>query len=726
MPDLLVEIYSEEIPSHLQKLLSEQLETKLLKELHERKVPCGKARNYYSPQRTIVVINDIPWRTAPQIVETRGPRVGAPDKAVNGFLKSKNKGVEDLEVRTIGKGEYYFITEDVPGLEVNGILQQAINSTLSKMSLPKAMYWGTGRTKWVRPIQSLLGILFDKEKTELVPFEYAGLTAGNMTIGHRFMALDELTINSFDDYQSKLLNSFVIIDPEARKEKILEAIQSELSKGYPNLELVQDDELLNEITGLVEWPVPLLGKIDNAFQDLPEEVLKTTIKVHQKYLSVMDTAKRKITNFITVANFRAIDDGKAIINGNQRVLASRLSDAQFFLNEDMNRFPANLVDVTEDLRNVRYSYGLGTQKDRVDRIEVLSRKIANYLSCDQEDASLASQLAKIDLVSFMVREFPELQGVMGRYYGRKKGIDPGICQAIEEHYQPAKSTDKVPSNSLSITIGLADRVNHLVGFFLRREVPTGLGDPNALRRAALGLIRLILTNKIQYFNLRDIITFSVDQHFRVVASTAEDSKLELKTCLEEKEEVTESILVFILRRLSIYLKEKGLDPELVDACIYVPNNDNIYEIVRRIDALESFLPTNLGKDLLHLDKRIAKILISLQADGVENNSSGSDTESIDPTLFYSSHEEVLFAKYKNTLATVSDIKNDNYIGKIKEVANLRNTIDDYFDNVMINVDDQHIKNNRLNLLAKIRNILAQDFNLRLISDQRLAEDIVSP
>ena len=726
MPDLLVEIFSEEIPSRLQKLLSEQLKTKLLKELQTIKLPCGNARSYSSPQRTIVVINDIPWRTAPQIVETRGPRVGAPDKAVNGFLKSKNKGVEDLEVRTVGKSEYYFITEDVPGLEVNGILQQAINSTLNKMSLPKAMYWGTGRTKWVRPIQSLLGILFDKEKTELVPFEYAGLTAGNMTSGHRFMASDKLTINSFDDYQSKLLNSFVIIDPEARKEKILEAIQSELSKGYPNLELVQDDELLDEITGLVEWPVPLLGKIDNAFQDLPEEVLKTTIKVHQKYLSVMDTTKRKITNFIAVANFRAIDDGKTIINGNQRVLASRLSDAQFFLNEDINRFPANLVDVTEDLRNVRYSYGLGTQKDRVDRIEVLSRKISSYFACSEEDASLAARLAKIDLVTLIVKEFPELQGVMGRYYSQGRGIDPRICEAIEEHYLPAKTSDIVPSNPLSITIGLADRVNHLVGFFLRREVPTGLGDPNALRRAALGLIRLIQTNKIQYFNLRDIITFSVDQHFRVVASTAEDSKLELKTCLEEKEEVTESILVFILRRLSIYLKEKGLDPELVDACIYVPNNDDIFEIVRRIETLESFMPTNLGKDLLHLDKRISRILISLKSNGDEDNSFVSETESIDPTLLQSSHEEALFRKYQNTLATLSGMENDNYLVKLQEVASLRKTIDDYFDNVMINVDDQHIKNNRLNLLAKIRNILAQDFNLRLISDQRLAEDIVSP
>ncbi len=726
MPNLLVEIYSEEIPSRFQKSLSDQLKKKLLEELQELKLPCGNARSYSSPQRMTIVIKNIPWKTAHKKVETRGPRVGAPDKAVYGFLKSKNKGVEDLEVRTIGKGEYYFITEDVPGTDINGILQQAIVSSLKEMSLPKSMYWGTERTKWVRPIQAMLGILYDKEKTEIVPFEYAGLTAGNTTYGHRFMAPEELTINSFEDYQSKLLNSFVIIDPESRKAKIITTIENELSKQQTNLELVQDEELLDEISGLVEWPVPLLGTIFHAFYNLPDEVLKTTIKVHQKYLSVRDTDIEKITNFIAVANFQAIDDGKTIINGNQRVLASRLSDALFFLYEDLRKFPVDLVDVTEDLRNVRYSYGLGTQKDRVDRIEILSRKISSYFACSEEDASLAARLAKIDLVTLIVKEFPELQGVMGRYYSQGRGIDPRICEAIEEHYLPAKTSDIVPSNPLSITIGLADRVNHLVGFFLRREVPTGLGDPNALRRAALGLIRLIQTNKIQYFNLRDIITFSVDQHFRVVASTTEDSKLELKTCLEEKEEVTENILVFILRRLSIYLKEKGLDPELVDACIYVPNNDNIYEIVRRIEALESFLPTNLGKDLLHLDKRIAKILISLKSKGDEDNSSVSETESIDPTLLQSSHEEALFRKYQNTLATLSGMENDNYLVKLQEVASLRKTIDDYFDNVMINVDDQHLKNNRLNLLAKIRNILAQDFNLRLISDQRLAEDIVSP
>lgn len=726
MPDLLVEIYSEEIPSRLQKYLSEQLKSKLLEDLQEVKLPCQKASCYSTPQRTIILIEGLSWRTVTQRVETRGPRVGAPDKAVNGFLKSKNKKFEDLEIRTVGKGEYFFLEEVVPGTDTNWILQQAVVSSLKRMTLPKSMYWGTGRTKWVRPIKAMLGILFDKEKTEIVPFEYAELTAGNTTCGHRFMAPEEFTVNSFEEYQEKLRKSFVDIDPESRKAKIIVAIDNELSNQKTNLELLQDEELLDEITGLVEWPVPLLGDIDVAFQDLPDEVLKTTIKVHQKYLSVRDTDKDKITNFIAVANFQAIDDGQAIINGNQRVLASRLSDAQFFLNEDLSKFPADLLEVVEDLRSVRYWFGLGTQKDRVNRIEVLSRKIASYFSCTEEDASIAARLSKIDLVTLIVKEFPELQGVMGRFYGKRRGINPRICEAIEEHYLPTKSTDKVPSNPISITIGLADRLNHLVGFFLRKEIPTGLGDPNALRRAALGTIRLILSNEIQGFHLKDIISFSIDQHFRGGNSTEEAPKLDLKTNLEDKEVVTQSIMDFMLRRLTIYLVDKGFDAELIDSCIKVPNNDDIFEIVRRIEALEAILPTSLGKDLLHLDKRIAKILISLKAEGLEDNSSVSDKETIDKTLFQSTYEEALFEKYQNTLVKLSEIENDRYLGKLQEVARLRKSIDDYFDHVMINANDQLTKNNRLNLLAKIRNILTNDFNLRLISDQKYTEDIVSP
>ena len=713
MPDLLVEIFSEEIPSHLQQLLSEQLKTRFLAELQEIKLPYGQARSYSSPQRLVIVIEDIPWQTSQQKVESRGPRVGSPEKAVNGFLRSKNKRFEDLEVRTVGKGEYYFVTDDIPGSEVSDILKQTIHSALTRMSLPKSMYWGDGRTKWVRPIQALLGIIFDAEKTETVPFEFAGLTAGNITYGHRFMAPDEIAVKTFDDYRSKLQNSFVVIDPKERMERIQNAILSELAEQYSNLELVRDDDLLVEIAGLVEWPVPLVGTIDATFQDLPEEVLMTTIKIHQKYLSVRDTTTGKISNFIAVANFQAIDGGKAIINGNQRVLASRLSDAQFFLNEDLNRFPDDLLDLTENLGDVRYSFGLGTQKDRVGRIEVLARRIATDLACNPRQASTAAQLAKIDLVTLMVREFPELQGVMGRYYGSKKGLDPEICQAIAEHYLPTKPSDSVPSNPLSITIGLADRINHLAGFFLRKEVPSGLGDPNALRRAALGIIRLILDNRITCFYLRDIISIAIDQHFGLGSSN-----LELKASLAEKEEVREGILTFILRRLAIYLVARGHDAELVEACINVPANDDIFEIVQRIEALEAFLATDSGKDLLHLDKRIAKISSALQGEGDEDNSLATRTRPIDSTLFDSSYEEALYEKYQDTLTRLSGQENVDYLTPLQVVASLRNTIDDYFDHVMINAEDPLTKTNRLNLLANIRKILAKDFNLRLISDQK--------
>ncbi|MXZ51147.1 MAG: glycine--tRNA ligase subunit beta [Rhodobacteraceae bacterium] len=715
MPDLLLEIYTEEIPSSIQKPQGEQLKSRVMDELKECKLEFGQSTSYSTPQRTILLIEDLPWQSAQQTIETRGPRVGAPEEAIDGFLKSKSRKIDDLETRTVGKAEYYFLTEVVPGSAVNDILQKSISFALTRMSLPKSMFWGSGRTKWVRPIQSLLGILFDKEKTEIVPFQFAGLQAGNTTCGHRFMASGELSIDSFTDYQSKLLNAFVDIDPKSRKDRILESIQSEINKGYPNLELVHDEELLEEIVGLVEWPVPIIGEIGESFQNLPEEVLKTTIKVHQKYLSVRNTNKDKITNFYAVANFLALDGGKSIIKGNQRVLASRLSDAQFFLNEDLNSLPSNLVEITEVLTKVRYSFGLGTQKDRVERIDSLAKRIAPIFSVKEKDASMAARLSKFDLVTNMVREFPELQGVMGKYYGLSKGIEPRICEAIEDHYLPAKASDNVPENPISITVGLADRINHLVGFFLRKEIPTGLGDPNALRRAALGIIRLILDNKINGFGLREIITFSVEEHFRVGNESNSNSQIELKTKTEEKEKVVEDIINFILRRYSIYLVEQGYDSEIIDACIFVPDNDDLFKIFRRIETLASFLPTTFGTDLLHLEKRISKILLTLDS-GQHGKSSEITSAPIYPSLFSSSHEVSLFEKYNLTLDMVSRKEVDDLLGKLHEVSKLRTEIDNFFDNVMIGVDDQAVKNNRLNLLANIHNMLTSDFDLNLITN----------
>ena len=715
MPDLLLEIYTEEIPSSMQKPLGEQLKSRAMDEIKEFKLEFGQATSYSTPQRTILLIEDLPWQSNQQTIETRGPRVGAPEKAVEGFLKSRNRNFDDLETRIVGKAEYYFLTEVVPGSAVNDILQKSISSALTRMSLPKSMFWGSGRTKWVRPIQSLLCILYDKEKKEIVPFQFAGLQAGDITYGHRFMASGELSIDSFTDYRSKLLNSFVDIDPNSRKDRILELIQNEINKDYPNLELVHDEELLEEIVGLIEWPVPIVGEIGESFQNLPEEVLKTTIKVHQKYLSLRNANKGKITNFYAVANFLALDGGKSIINGNQRVLASRLSDAQFFLNEDLNSLPSNLVEMIETLTKVRYSFGLGTQKDRVERIDNLAKRIAPIFSVKEKDASLAARLSKFDLVTNMVKEFPELQGVMGRYYGLSKGIEPRICEAIEDHYLPAKVSDNVPESPISITVGLADRINHLVGFFLRKEIPTGLGDPNALRRSALGIIRLILDNKINGFGLRKIVTFSVEEHFRVGNQSDSNSRIELKTSTEEKEKVIADIINFILRRYSIYLVEHGYDSEIVDACILVPNNDDLFRIFKRIEALTSFLPTTSGTDLLHLDKRISKILLSLDS-GKHDKSSGITSIQMYPGLFSSSHEISLFEKYNLTLDMVSRKEGDDFLSKLHEVSKLRTEIDSYFDNVMIDVDDLKVKNNRLNLLANIRNMLTSDFDLNLITN----------
>lgn len=714
MPNLLIEIYSEEIPSRFQKPLVKQFNNRLLEELQGLKIPYGNSKTFSSPQRISLVLEGLPWITEKQKVETRGPRIGAPEKAIKGFLKAKNKQMEDLTVKTVGNGEYYFLIENVPGAYVNILLQQVMSSVLGKMSLPKSMYWGTGRTKWIRPIKSLLGILYDHDKSEVVPFEFAGLTAGNTTFGHRFMGSDEIIIHSFESYRRELLNSLVIIDPEDRKKSILKTIDQELSH-FPNLELVQDEDLLEEITGLVEWPVPLVGNINTEFQDLPDEVLQTSIKVHQKYLSVRNSVNGKITNFISVANIQTEDEGKTVIRGNQRVLASRLSDAQFFLHEDISKFPTNLTDVSNGLKNVRYSYGLGTQKNRVDRIKVLASKIASELSWDEEKTALAAQLSKFDLVTLMVKEFPELQGIIGRYYASKREVSPSICEAIEEHYLPVKTSDTVPTNPTSIAVGLADRINHLVGFFLRKDIPTGLGDPNALRRAVLGAIRLILENRISGLHLRDIISYSIDQHFNASPTTDEASRLILKTSRDEKRVVIDKVMDFILRRFTIYLGDKGKKPEEIEACTNVPNNDDLYETSRRIESLENILLTPPGKDLLHLNKRISKILSSDKAREIESPYPESSVEKIDVDLFVSAYEKSLFNNYEHTLKKISNINEGDYLSKLQEVSKLRKAVDDYFDNVMILVDDQKLCHNRLGLLGSIRGILAEDFDLQLIS-----------
>ncbi|MFV0409696.1 MAG: glycine--tRNA ligase subunit beta, partial [Paracoccus sp. (in: a-proteobacteria)] len=492
MSDLLIELFSEEIPARMQFRAREDLKKLVTDGLVEAGLTYRSAGAFSTPRRLTLSVEGLDAASKPVREERKGPRVDAPEKALEGFLRSTGLSRDQLEIRDEKKGQIYFAVIERPGRPAAEIIAEVLEKTIRDFPWPKSMRWGSGSLRWVRPLHSILCILSDEAGAEVVPLDVDGIVSGNSTRGHRFMAPDAFTVTGFDDYAAKLRRGRVMLDSGEREAAIAqEAANLAFARGW---EIVEDKGLLTEVADLVEWPVALMGAIEDRFLTLPPEVLQTSMKEHQKFFSAHNPKTGRIEGFVTVANIETPDDGAIILAGNQRVLAARLSDGLFFWENDLREARAGMADWAKGLKSVTFHNRLGSQADRVARIAALSREIAPMVGADPDQAARAAELAKLDLRSSMVGEFPELQGVMGRYYAQAAGAPEAVADAARDHYSPLGPSDDVPSAPVSVAVALADKIDTLTGFWAIDEKPTGSKDPFALRRAALGVIRLVLSS----------------------------------------------------------------------------------------------------------------------------------------------------------------------------------------------------------------------------------------
>ncbi len=729
MADLLIELFSEEIPARMQAGACDALKRMVTDGLVERGLTYADAQAFATPRRLALAVHGLTEHSPTTREERRGPKVGAPEKAIEGFLRSTGLRMEDLETRDDKKGQVYIAHVVTEGRAAAAIVAEVLEHAIRNFPWPKSMRWGAGGLRWVRPLHSILCILSKDAGAEVVPLDVDGIVSGDSTRGHRFMAPDEFSVVSFEDYAAKLKRAKVILDPVERADHIWnDASQMAFAAG---LELVEDRGLLAEVAGLVEWPVVLMGRIDAQFLGLPPEVLQTSMKEHQKFFSLRDPKTGQITGFVTVANRETLDDGATILAGNQKVLAARLSDAKFFWDNDLRAVSdAGLEGMGAGLSAVTFHNKLGSQADRVARIEALAREIAPLVGADAELAAQAARVAKADLRSEMVGEFPELQGLMGSYYARAAGLPDDVDRACLEHYQPLGPSDSVPSSPVSVAVALADKLDTLTGFWAIGEKPTGSKDPYALRRAALGVIRLVLGNRVQV-NLMLTCVIRIMNHLidlrtkgegvaraqlideikgsgfdaiaeqlrlSMIASATKQSRPIVDKAISDAMLIASDLLAFFHDRLKVHLRDQGIRHDVIDACLAMPNNDDLTLLVKRAEALAAFLKTSDGENLLQGFKRANNILTQAEAkDGVEY-SFGPD-----PKLAEDGAEAALFAALDRAEAAITPAMGaEDFATAMAAMAALRAPIDAFFDAVQINADNQILRRNRLNLLHRIR------------------------
>ncbi|MGJ8623302.1 MAG: glycine--tRNA ligase subunit beta [Yoonia sp.] len=710
MPDLLIELFSEEIPARMQTRAAEDLRKLVTDGLVEAGLTYAGAAAFSTPRRLALSIEGLTGESKAVREERRGPKVGAPDKAIEGFLRGAGVAREDLEVRDDKKGQVYFAVIEKPGRMAADIIAEVLENAIRNFPWPKSMRWGAGSLKWVRPLHSILCILVDDAGAEVVPLDVDGIASGNTTRGHRFLAPDAFAVTSFDDYEAKLKRANVVLRADERADAIWnDATNQAFALG---LEVVEDRGLLAEVAGLVEWPVVLLGRIDDDFLGLPPEVLQTSMKEHQKFFSVRNPKSGRIERFVTVANMETADQGATILAGNQKVLAARLADAKFFWENDLRTVERQGMKAWSDqLSNVTFHAKLGSQADRIERIAALAREIAPHVGAKPDLAEEAARIAKADLASEMVYEFPELQGLMGRYYAQAAGHDAGVPEACQEHYSPLGPSDDLPSAPVSVAVALADKFDTLTGFWAIDEKPTGSKDPFALRRAALGVIRLVLENAVTLG-----LTKVLEQAFapqpsdwieEAAKSSNAESKLLSATSFEGKEfvynpkvAILNDLLSFFHDRLKVYLRDQGIRHDIIDACIAMPANDDLTLLVKRAKALAETLATDDGENLLQGFKRANNILTQAEEkDGVEY-AYGADIKFAEADA-----EKVLFAALDAADAKIAPaMEAEDFSTAMAAMAALRAPIDEFFTDVQVNADSEILRRNRLNLLSRIRNI----------------------
>jgi len=726
MPDLLLELLSEEIPARMQARAAEDLRRLVTEGLVERGLTYAHATAFATPRRLALAVAGLAPRSSDTREERKGPRTDAPETAIAGFLRSTGLTREALETRMAGKAEVYFAVTTRPGRPAAEIVAETVEAVVRGFPWPKSMRWGTGSLRWVRPLHGILCLLADEAGAETVPLAIEGIKATDTTRGHRFMAPGPITVTGFDDYEAKLRRAFVLIDPTERAEKIAhDAAQLAFAQG---LEVVGDAGLLAEIAGLNEWPVVLTGRIEERFLDLPPEVLRTSMKTHQKFLSLRNPASGRIEGYVVVANRETADNGTTILAGNARVLAARLADAAFFWENDR---ATPLADMAARLATVTFHNRLGTQAERIERIAALAREIAPHVGADPDTAERAARLAKADLASQMVAEFPELQGVMGRYYIAAAGEPPEVALAAEEHYAPLGPTDSVPSAPVSVAVALADKLDMLTGFWAIDEKPTGSKDPFALRRAALGVIRLVLGNGLR-FSVDRFIDVQVLRHqigpigdaagrdalARLLGDAAADgmfgasvragiAALEgeapawLPLLRDHDPSVSDDLRGFLHDRLKVQQRDQGIRHDVIDACLAMPDNCDLALVTARARALQAFLATDDGANLLTGFKRANNILTAEEGkDGVEY--------SLDPhpSLAGTDAERALFAALDAAeVALEPALAAEDFASAMTALAALRAPIDAFFDTTVVNADSAIVRRNRLCLLHRIRSVM---------------------
>jgi len=731
MPELLLELFSEEIPARMQAKAADDLRRMVTDRLVAEGLVYEGAKAFATPRRLALTVHGIPARQSDLKEERRGPRVGGPDAAIQGFLKAT--GLASLDEAKIQrdpkKGDFYVALIEKPGRATLEVLADMLPVVIRTFPWPKSMRWGErsakpGALQWVRPLHAIVATFgMETEEPDVVKFAIDGIEAGQTTYGHRFMAPAPINVRRFEDYQAKLHAAKVVLEPQGRKDIILaDARQLAFAQG---LELVEDEALLDEVAGLVEWPVVLMGSFDREFLSIPGEVIRATIRNNMKCFVVNDPKTGKLTNkFVLTANIEASDGGQAVVAGNERVIRARLSDAKFFYETDLK---TKLEDRLPKFDNIVFHEKLGTQAERIKRIERLAAEIAPLVGADLEKTERAARLAKADLLTEVVGEFPELQGLMGKYYALAQGEDPSVAAASEEHYKPQGPNDRVPTDPVSVAVALADKIDTLVGFWAIDEKPTGSKDPYALRRAALGVIRTVLDNSLR-IKLSGLlvspVTRVLDKHVLLtnneqrstmrsqlwqapasheatlaILSKLLDYGVNPKWLVEEKlaKPIVE-LLSFFADRLKVQLREQGARHDLVDAVFALEGQDDLLMIVRRVEALGKFLDTEDGKNLLAGTKRAANIL------RIEEKKDGRTYEGAPNAALYSLNEEKTLAKAIDQAKAEASaaVAKEDFAGAMSAMAKLRPAVDAFFDKVKVNDDDAKVRENRLKLLNEIR------------------------
>src|SRR6266478_4003223 len=709
MPDLLLELFSEEIPARMQARAAEDLRKMVTDRLLDAGLVYEGATAFATPRRLALAVQGIPARQPDLKEEKKGPRVGAPEAAVQGFLKSAGlASIADAAIqKDPKKGDFYVALIEKPGRAAIDVLAEILPVVIRTFPWPKSMRWGersgrSGALAWVRPLHSIIATFGPETETpDIVPFTVDGVAPGNATRGHRFLAPRVIHARHFDDYAAKLERAKVVLDPARRRDIILtDAKHLAFAQGF---ELVEDQALLDEVAGLVEWPVVLMGSFDADFLRLPPEVIRTTIRVNQKCFVVRTLARGEgslANKCILVANTEATDGGVAIIAGNERVIRARLADAKFFYETDLK---TRLEDRLPKFRDIVFHEKLGTQWERIERIERLAAELAPLVGADMDKAKRAARLAKADLLTDMVGEFPELQGLMGKYYARAQGEEESIAAACEDHYKPLGPADRVPNDPVSVAIALADKADTLLAFWGVNEKPTGSKDPYALRRAALGIIRIILENQIR-LRLQSICVEELRKRPVVRVTPADNSSSTSKQPSPVEEHVRLARLVaaelldFFADRLKVQLREQGARHDLVDAVFALEGQDDLLMVVRRVEALGKFLDTDDGKNLLAGTKRAANIL------RIEEKKDNRTYDGAPDPALYSLGEEKALAKAIDQVKAEASaaVAREDFASAMSAMAKLRPAVDAFFDKVKVNDDDAKVRENRLKLLNEIR------------------------